>query len=52
MSSTLLDKLRVKPIPKHKPTIAVGLVRDEPAVRQPVKIATLIVDKRQTKKDI
>ena len=52
MSSTLLDKLRVKPIPKNKPTIAVGLVRDEPAVRQPVKIATLIVDKRQTKKDI
>ena len=50
MSSTLLDKLRVKPIPKNKSNIAVGLVRNEPVVLEPVKLGTLILDKRQEPK--
>ena len=50
MSSTLLDKLRVKPIPKNKSKIAVGLVRNEPVVLEPVKLGTLILDKRQEPK--
>lgn len=45
MSSALLDKLKVKPIPKQKPAIAVGLARGEPTVRQMVNIATKIVDR-------
>lgn len=53
MSSTLLDKLRVKPIPKNKSKIAVGLARNEPVALEPVKLGTLILDKRdKPKKDI
>lgn len=53
MSSALLDKLRVKPIPKHKSKIAVGLHKNEAVELEPVKIQTLILDKRnKTNRDI
>lgn len=47
MSSSLLDKLRVKPIPKQKPSIMVGLMKAEAAARESVRIAATLVDKRE-----
>lgn len=53
MSSTLLAKLKVKPVPKQKSVVAVGLAKGEAAARQLVKVATKIVDKTgQTERDI
>lgn len=48
MSSALLEKLKVKPIPKQKPLVAVGLAKGEAATKQIVNLATRIVDKRTT----
>ena len=47
MSSSLLDKLRVKPIPKQKSSIMVGLHKGEAAAREAVRVATTLVDKRE-----
>lgn len=47
MSSSLLEKLKIKPIPKQIKRIEIGLVREEPAVREAVKVATKIIDKRE-----
>lgn len=47
MSSSLLDKLRVKPIPKQKSSIMVGLHKGEAAAREAVRVATTLVDRRE-----
>lgn len=47
MSSSLLEKLKIKPIPKQKPNIIVGLAKGEAATRDIVKIATKVIDKRE-----
>jgi len=53
MSSTLLAKLKVKPVPKQKSVVAVGVAKGEAAARQLVKVATKIIDKTgQTERDI
>jgi len=53
MSSALLAKLKVKPVPKQKSIVAVGLAKGEAAARQIVKMTTKIVDKTgQTERDI
>jgi len=45
MSSALLAKLMVKPIPAQQKLVNVGIARGEPAIREMVKIATKIIDK-------
>lgn len=53
MSSSLLAKLKVKPIPKQRAIVAVGLAKGEAAAKQLVKLATRIEDKTgQTDRDI
>ena len=47
MSASLLDKLRVKPIPKQKSSIMVGLHKGEAAAHEAVRFATTLVDKRE-----
>ena len=45
--SSLIDKLRVKPIPKQKIPVNIGLARGEPELQQAVKLTTKIIDKRE-----